>query len=499
MTRLTDVLEGNILADLVKSQQEKEERIEMYRLYYNGIQDTQLSDRQADFLALPRNDNAEFNANVCPIPVDSLAERLEVTGFDAGDDSTVYDGWWDDNDMDGEQNIVHTAALRDAESYIIVEWDAENNRPIYTFELARVGASGVSVHRNPANRKEVLFASKRWIETAAKNGSASKDVLRRLNIYLPDRIEKFQPISAAKDGGELWEAFIPEVVPEGEQTPVKLPSEILPKTEAGVVWHTTTGTADGEPLGVQVFEFQHNAQGFDGGRSELADVIPLQNLLNKALIDLVAVADTNGFPILLALGDPGVDLELEIGALLGFAKDVKVERVPIADLKKLIEMVDFVTMMVARVTRTPLSFFQTTGQVSSEGTQKQQEAGLVSRAKKAQTAFGNVWEQVMEMSRKMHNAFPVGEDGKPAEKLDENQRITAVWKDPETRNDKEFTERMVMWADKLGVDLPTVWAEMGFSADKIEAMEESPQHQARLAGARQLVTMANREETIEDG
>ena len=63
--------------------QEREGRYRAYREYYDGEHDTQLTDRQRQYLQLKVGE--EFNGNYRPIVVDALVERLTVTGVETGD------------------------------------------------------------------------------------------------------------------------------------------------------------------------------------------------------------------------------------------------------------------------------------------------------------------------------------------------------------------------------------------------------------------------------
>jgi len=132
-------------------------------------------------------------------------------------------------------------------------------------------------------------------------------------------------------------------------------------------------------------------------------------------------------------------------------------------------------MEIARVSRTPVSYFQMSRQLAGEGTLQQQESGLVSRAKDRQRTFGNAWEDAMSMCRKLWNVY--SNNGK---NLDEETLIESVWSDPETRNDKAFLEEMKLKKD-LGVPYHVLWGEMGYSAEDIEEMKSSVEYQAMIA------------------
>ena len=218
--------------------------------------------------------------------------------------------------------------------------------------------------------------------------------------------------------------------------------------------------------GIPLFHYRNRSDGYNYGKSELHDVVPLQNALNKSIIDLVAAADTTGFRLYWMTGGDPSSLEIVPGSWI-FATDPEAKFGHIAgeDLSKLIEFKDSFAMEIARVSRTPLSFFQITGQVSSEGTLKQQESGLVSRAKKRQVEFGNTWEDVMAFCRKLWNIY----QSEPT--LEESATIDAQWDDPETRDDKGRLEELKFKAD-LGIPEEQLWSEMGYDPDQIEKFKQ---------------------------
>jgi len=401
-----------------------------YREYYDGDHDTQLTKRLRAFLQVKIGQ--EFNDNYCPIVVDALVERLTVTGFDAGETQgeQVWD-WWTQNRMDGGQGVAHLSAVRDGDAYLIVEWDNEEKRPVFIPELAYDGSEGVKIHYSKERRDVVEFASKRWrVESGDDTGK-----MRRLNLYYPDRIEKY----ASHD-----DAF------EGAWQPFEEPGQPWPIPWVGIV---------------PVIHFKNREQGYHYGQSELKDVIPLQNALNKSIIDLLGAADITAFRTYWATGDDPSGLEISPGSWIYSLKppgEVEFGVFSGEDLAPLIALKDTFVTEIARVSRTPLSYFQVTGAVSAEGTQKQQESGLVARAKNRQVSFGNAWEDAMILARRLWNEFGPGG-------MDEAQPISCQWQDPQTRNEKEHLETLTLKAG-LGVPEETLWSEMGYSAEQIATM-----------------------------
>jgi hypothetical protein len=87
---------------------------------------------------------------------------------------------------------------------------------------------------------------------------------------------------------------------------------------------------------------------------------------------------------------------------------VKYGQLDQADLKQLSDIVEKWVQRIAQISRTPLTFFQTTGQVARADTQKAGDSPLVSKVKAQAVSTGNFWEDVMGMCRKLHNDFGTG-------------------------------------------------------------------------------------------
>jgi len=427
-----------------------------YREMYDGDHDTQLTSRQRAYLELKTGE--EFNSNYCPIVVDALAERLNVTGFSTPEKEKSKEvagekaedpiaeqlwEWWTLNRMDAVQGVTHLSSIRDGDGYIITEWDNDLQRPVWTFEPAFDGTEGVKVHYSKEKRNQIAYASKRW-RVEAEDPENAGDV-RRLNLYYPDRIERYE---STDEHEANWQ---------------------LISTDA---W----GTAE-QPLGVPVSHYKNADQGYNYGQSELKKVIPLQNALNKTIIDLLGTADACAFPIYVMLGDDPGNLTLAPGIVIFSTKSpgmiegeggVSFTKIPGEDLSPMIALKDSFVTEIARVTRTPMSYFQTSGNRPAEGTLKQEEVGLVARAKDRQVSFGNAWEDAMTMALKLDNTFGGGN-------WDIEVQVSTLWDDPETRNAKDHLEALEI-KGRMGIPKVTLWAEMGYDAAEIAAMQETDEY-----------------------
>jgi hypothetical protein len=159
--------------------------------------------------------------------------------------------------MDATQRAIHRATAIDGDSYALIEWDAEADRPRIHHERAYDGSEGVKVTYATSGRREIAFASKRWRQVEPMTGKTWK----RLNIYTPTEIYKYRTGSDSDYG---WAAY---------------------QDEADGVWPLPWSVGR-----VPVVPFRYDDDGGEWGLSELDGLIPLQNALNKAWLDLIAAA-----------------------------------------------------------------------------------------------------------------------------------------------------------------------------------------------------------------
>lgn len=390
--------------DWLESQEsERAAKYATFREYYDGEQATQLTARMRKFLELKADQ--EFSLNICPLIVDSLAEKLMVARFDCEDESDLPAEWWSRSRMDAVQMVTHRSAVRDGDTYVICSWDNANGRPRFTHENAWDGTDGTHIVYSDENRETAVVAIKRWL---IRTGAGT--MTRRTNLYFPDRIEKYYSVN-----GSTWMRY----------------------EEDGKPWPIPWIGHDGKPLGIPVVHFRNRDQGYSYGESELDDVLPIQNALNKAFIDLLAAADTTGFRnYWMTGGKPPDDMVTAPGTWIWHEDPAaRIGVMDGASLDGLIQIKDTVMADGGKITRTPLSFFQLTGQVAAAGTLKEQRSGLIAKARDRQTVFGNAWEDLMYFARCLHNTF--GDGG-----LDESLEVSAIWKDDEKPDPKELAEEV---------------------------------------------------------
>ncbi len=400
-----------------------------------------------------------FADNLCPAIVDTVADRLQVTGFAAEDDQSVGEAaavLWRVNRMDRRAGEAQTEALKCGDSYVIV-WPDQNNVP----RLYPQAAGLCTVEYDGDEPGVILKAGKVW-----------KDSLKRwrLTLYYPDRLEKYasQPTDATDfpTGPGMFMPF--EVL--GESWPLPNPYEQVP-----------------------VFHFANNT--FTGmfGRSELADVIPLQDALNKAIADMLVAMEFVALPQRWITG-----MEVEYDEATGKPKQVFVPgadrlwtiaapdaqfgQFPGADLTQFVNVQEGFRLEIARVSRTPLHYLMPSGTSFPSGeAMKTAEQPLLSKVKDRQIAWGNVWEDVMRLALRMTGVSVEG--------------LTCNWLDTTPRNEKALLETLLL-KKQIGVSDTQLMREAGYTDEQITQFEEERQANATQLGE-QLLTAFDRNAAVQ--
>jgi hypothetical protein len=288
-------------------------KLKRRRDYYAGDHALLLSDDQLAFLKGvidPEEDGWPID-NKARAVVDKVRSRLSVVGFrdadgnrrtfeqaegEPGDeqDAAPLDPnatdpvsravtWWTDNDLDRFEGELYKAALRDGEAFILTDVSA-GGMIRYTLAEAWDGTSGVRmVYEDTQTRLKPVMAVKYWY-TMDPMGADGANVAR-CTVYTASAIYKYaRLVSKAQQG-----LYAPRI-PKGEKT---TEDGWTPITDEGdVTWPLPWLDTTGQPLGLAVTRFV-------SPRGSLVDpIIGLNNALNKANLDMLAVGDQQGFGLI---------------------------------------------------------------------------------------------------------------------------------------------------------------------------------------------------------
>lgn len=436
-------------------EEERQKEIVLCRRYHDGIQGVELTDRLEQFLGT----DVEFRMNVCRTVVMALVERLRVQAFDAPDDKLAEwaEELWEANNLDALQEDIYEGALRDGEYFTVVSWDEEEERasiiPHQRYTDVQVEGDGFGcwmVYNEDDYNQKPLHGVKQWTEMLpeARENEIIQQATQRRNHYYPDRVEKYKR-SIQGD----WEPYQP---PEDDDWPV--------------LWVDSND----EPLGIALVHFSNK-----GLRCEAWDALPLQNAINKSLIDLLSSSDLTAFRIFYSLGfvpttdgkTPAEDrsnwLKLEPGQVVGTtksARDAEFGAIEPARLSELMDLTHQLVLWLAMVTNTPVSRFISTKLIASDATLKEQEGPLLARVTSRQVRFGNAWTKCLDMARRLDNAF--GED-----EVNEEEVIELIWAEGAARGEQEKLD-LLEKKQSIGIPQKQLWKEAGYNQKQIDEMEK---------------------------
>lgn len=380
--------------------------------YYRG-------DRALSFMA-PEVQSAlgdrfpRLAVNYIRLAINSVAERLRLTGFSGAD---VWQTVWLANDLDQRSALVHREALLTGTGYVSV-WSNPDGSPRVAVESCREVVTRI----DPGSR-ETVAAVKRWADPVKKETHAV--------LYLPDRIERYR---AAQDG-------------------------------AAASALTLVETLD-NPLGqVPIVAFRNSDLPLDDGVSEVADLTCLVDALSKLTadllvsseygarprrwatgIDLVEVLklDRDGNPVLDGDGNPVMETVNPFPEtdrmMIADGEQAKFGQLPGASLEGYRNAVDVILSEIAAISCLPPHYLGVLhANPSSADALRASEAGLTAKASAKQSAFGQSWEAVMRLA--------VGiRDGVDPADVD----VRARWNDPATRSvAQEADAAQKLYAAKL--------------------------------------------------
>lgn len=412
-----------------------------------------------------------FADNFCPLVVDAVEERLNVEGFRWGGimapgrttrtetlAQADADAWriWQSNQLDAESQKAHTTALTLGEADVIVWADPDPGKPPrITIESPRE----VYVALKPGEPRVRQAALKRWLD--------DDDRLHAF-VYLPDAIYKWRSTTEYRDGlamaGVTWE----QLDTPGEPWPLPNPLGVVPVV----------------PL--------PNRPKLSGvGESELQQVIPAQDAINKTAMDMLIASEFAAYRQRYALnllvptddsGRPTQPWNLGADRLLVVPPPEDYQQgdplpsfgeFDVSDLRPYVAAIELWVQHIATRTRTPAHYMLgQSGSFPSGESLKATETGLVAKVHRAMRHYGEGWEEVMRL------AFAVAGDASKAKVPD----AETIWGDPESRSEAEHVDAITKMAS-LGVPQVVLWEELGFTPTQIARMEALKEAEAMTAAA----------------
>lgn len=401
--------------------------------YYNGDHDLAFATEKFEntFGTLFR----EFALNLCPVICDAVRDKLRVTGFsvEASTHNSAYSinsatrQIWFRNRMASRVGEVHKEALKCGDAYMFVWPNASGEAILYPHS-----ASGVTVVNDDGSPGSIAWAAKAW---------TNADKRMRMNLFYPDRIERY--ISKIKT----------DTLPD--------PSEMIPfSDEAG----DAANSVIANPFGiVPVFHFANNADLGKPGRSELEAAMPVQDGLNKSVLDMLVAMEYSAFRQRWAAGIE-VEYDEQGKTIAPFQSGIdhlwiagnpsaKFGDFETAQLEQFLKVKDSFRIDMASVTGTPLHYFlQNNAGLPSGEALKKSETRFIAKVRDRQESFGQVWADVMAFALKVEH----GSDAK----------LITEWEDPSPLSEREFLENILL-KRQIGLPVDKALIEAGYGVAEV--------------------------------
>jgi hypothetical protein len=464
--------------------------------YYRGDHDLSFATEKFEnaFGSLFR----EFALNLCPAIVDAVRDKLKITGFSLGPQaplpasvvpdadnttannnstlesrptktllpflpispspalptspSTIHaalDSIWFANRLDLTAEEIHLEALKLGDAYAIVWPDSNGGVTIYPQR-----AANCTVIYGDEIPGQMRFAAKYW---RASGGRV------RLNLLYPDRIEKY----ISRNKSDLSLPDLREFLPVGDRS--------------GFVSDYLSGDRDaGEsstvpnPYGmIPLFHFSNTCEIGTFGKSELTQAIPIQNGLNKSVLDMLVAMEFSAFRQRWVTGieveyDPNTGEAIppfKVGCdRLWTATNPQVNfgDFNTTDLDQFLKVKDSFRVDMASVTGTPLHYFlqNIRGFASGEALGRS-EARFLAKVRDRQRAFGQTWAACLSFALHVAGLAP-------------GILLRPQWEDPAPMAQREFLENLIL-KKKLGISTQQALQEAGYAPTDISQMLNSPE------------------------
>lgn len=424
-----------------------------FQRYYDGLHDMEFATPK--FRQAFGNLFDTFAYNRCGSVVDAIADRLRLINWTAWEDTETESEdanqklklIWEVNKLQRKQGEATTEALKTGDAYAIV-WP-ETVSYLGTEQIVPriyINNANVVAIRYDDDTKQKLVAVKGWKRADGKF---------QINFYYRDFIYKYETLEK-KDEFPKQLSDLTLVVPD-------------PDLVAQGIIEATPNPIPNPYNTIPVFHMANNARDGEYGRSELANVIPLQDALNKACMDLMVAMEYGAYPQRWAIGlqlgqpdpatgkvkspfkeGPGEVWTANQGASFGSFE--------VANLTQFLDIQKGIDTKISNVSRIPahwLSMGQ--GEFPSGEALKTADAPLVAKIEDRQTEEGQFWMDIGEFALQTLGTVGVS--------------IKVSWKTAELRSEKEMLDAAEQKM-RIGYSQEAILKDLGLTMTQIEQMKQ---------------------------
>lgn len=400
----------------------KKPRYDMIFRYFDGLQPLVYSSEKLReiFSGL----DARFTVNWCAIVINSVLDRMNLSAVTVPDDDAATQALADLREQSGlvdDEYSIHEDVCVTGEAFVLV-WPDEDG----TVQAFHNDSRLCHAEYDGANPRQMRFAAKWWPEGDAV----------RLNLYYPDRIEYYATNRAYKPGE-------------------------TPDAKAFVPWGDEPVAANEFGM-IPVFHFRSSRR---GPKSQLANVIEPQDMINKLTADMMVAAEFGAFRQRYVISQAGI-MNLQnnpnaIWDLVASDKDSQpttVGEFSPTDLANYLGAINKFATDIGVITNTPRHYFYSQGGDPSGEALIAMEAPLNHKVERLQGSLQPTWRDLY--------AFMLFLDGVQVP----SQSIYAAYKEGSTvqpRTTAEIREMSV----RAGMPLTTVLRDEGWDKQDLAQLE----------------------------
>jgi hypothetical protein len=427
----------------------KKPRYDMLFRYFDGLQPLVYSSEKLReiFSGL----DARFTVNWCAIVINSVLDRMELRAVSVPNDDATTQALAMLREQSGlvdDEYSIHEDVCVTGEAFVLV-WP---NEEAGTIEAFHNDSRLCHAEYDGANPRKMRYAAKWWPEG---------DTVR-LNLYYPDRMEYYATNRAFKTGE-------------------------TPDAKAFVPW-----TGDGEAVAanefgmIPVFHFRSSRR---GPKSQLANVIEPQDMINKLTADMMVAAEFGAFRQRYVISQAGiVNLQNNPNAIWDLvaadkdAQPTSVGEFSPTDLANYLGAINKFATDIGVITSTPRHYFYQQGGDPSGEALIAMEAPLNKKVERLQATLEPTWRDLYSFMAYLGGLqIP-------------SQSIYADYEESETVQPKTTAEIREL-SVRAGMPLTTVLRDEGWDEEDLAQMEEDKQNErvAQASYADAVLSQAQRQ------
>lgn len=412
----------------------KRAKYEVLWAYYEGDHPLKYSTERLRELF---NDmDIRFVENWCAVVINAVYDRMELDHFDVANNEDLskrLNQLVKKAELDLDADDIHLASLVCGESFLVVwknEVTDDQGQPV-TSELEAYYHDPRMCHieYNPEQPRQKQWAAKWW--EVVPQGQSKK--FYRVNLYYPDRLEYWQstkPTDQVKSGDSFEQIQDPAENPFGQ---------------------------------VPIFHFRRDRRKVI---SELADILTLQDAINKLLSDLMVSSEFTSLMERYVVTNASVgnaqnspDRILVIPKGTSEEEPTKVGNFEAMTLDTFLKSIDKLAYAAGVITRTPRHYFYDQGGDPSGEALITMEAPLVKKTKRFIRRHQNTWQRVAAFMLLVADGVDI-----------DPEEIDPVFIDPETVQPKTQAEIRKINID-CGLPLVTILRREGWNEEELHELE----------------------------